>query len=215
MSDSSLKLRNLILNTSKHSNSTNRFRSSGEKQTQTLVAKLPKKNENEKAYEESIKNLKLEAKILAAMNHDNVVGKHAMSDDTEKNMMNNHGCLDYNGGINNNIEECPRFFIVLDCLSSTLDQKINSLNEIKSMKRSDSVCSTASTTMAESIDDDSITDRLDILHGISSAMRYIHKQNIMHRDIKPDNVGFDGKIIVLFNMIITYPCSLISGEANY
>ena len=33
VSDSSLKLRNLILNTSKHSNSTNRFRSSGEKQT--------------------------------------------------------------------------------------------------------------------------------------------------------------------------------------
>ena len=36
-------------------------------------------------------------------------------------------------------------------------------------------------------------DQLDVGLQISSALMYLHEKNIMFRDLKPQNIGFDGK----------------------
>ena len=36
-------------------------------------------------------------------------------------------------------------------------------------------------------------DQLDVALQISSALMYLHEKNIMFRDLKPQNIGFDGK----------------------
>lgn len=206
LSDSTNKLRSLILNTSSYHNRV-------QSRKQILVAKLPKKNQNIVAYKENVKNLKLEAKILASMNHDNIIRIHGMSDDKD----NSEDQIDCSA------EGHLPFFIILDCLSCTLDQKIenwtraniqrkrnNTSVDIRGIKRNDSACSTTSAPLesvykifllnksskpspliTNNTGSDLTRERLDILLDISSAMRYIHKRNIIHRDLKPENIGFD------------------------
>ena len=60
-------------------------------------------------------------------------------------------------------------------------------------------------------------DQLDVALQISSALMYLHEKNIMFRDLKPQNIGFDGKegyrdvllscvyvCLILFCTLLTY-----------
>lgn len=37
-----------------------------------------------------------------------------------------------------------------------------------------------------------LAERLDVTQQLADAIAYLHSQNVIHRDLKPDNIGFDG-----------------------
>merc|ERR1712176_1568807 len=36
-----------------------------------------------------------------------------------------------------------------------------------------------------------LAERLDVAQQLADAIAYLHSQNVLHRDLKPDNIGFD------------------------
>merc|ERR1712176_864085 len=36
-----------------------------------------------------------------------------------------------------------------------------------------------------------LAERLDVTQQLADAIAYLHSQNVLHRDLKPDNIGFD------------------------
>merc|ERR1711937_320691 len=36
-----------------------------------------------------------------------------------------------------------------------------------------------------------LAERLDVAQQLADAIAYLHSKNVLHRDLKPDNIGFD------------------------
>ena len=112
------------------------------------------------------------------------------------------------------------YFLIIDKLNETLDARIKRWKKAKkkSMKKAavsqivplrvgrrgyrksasadeaGSRNNANGTNRSSGINNPLITeDQLDVALQISSALMYLHEKNIMFRDLKPQNIGFDGK----------------------
>lgn len=59
-----------------------------------------------------------------------------------------------------------------------------------------------------------LSERLDVAQQLADAIAYLHSQNVLHRDLKPDNIGFDihGELKVFdFDIARVCPTSFESG----
>jgi len=126
-------------------------------------------------------DLAMEAKILSKLNHKNIVQLRGVS---SKNVSDAYS----EGG--------KGYFILLDVLEGgTLKDRIKSWrrdNEERQRKNYLLRVLNARKIRRKRISE--IQERLEtVVVGIADAMNYMHTQDIVLRDLKPDNVGFDCK----------------------
>jgi serine/threonine protein kinase len=110
-----------------------------------------------------------EGMIMAALNHRNILSARAFQSD---------GISGYFNGRHD------AFFLVLDRLEETLEDRL------KLWKKQQKKISW-SWRQRSSKRTELLKERLDVLLQISDAVNYMHSQGVLHRDLRPDNIGFD------------------------
>jgi len=60
-----------------------------------------------------------------------------------------------------------------------------------------------------------LAERLDVVQQLSDAIAYLHSQNVLHRDLKPDNIGFDANgDLKVFDFDIARVCPTNNPNAS-
>jgi serine/threonine protein kinase len=118
-------------------------------------------------------DLVVEAQFLSSLDHKNILKIRGWS----ASGIDSYGQGEHDG-----------YFLLLDRLKETLGDRIETW---KSDKLSQSLDYSLKRLGLDNDNSAQLLSRTKIAHQIASAVEYLHSKNIVFRDLKPNNVGFD------------------------
>jgi len=119
-------------------------------------------------------DLVLEAQYLSRLNHMNILKIHGWS----------------YGGINSfSNGKHDGYFLILERLYETLEDRV------EAWRNEHIIHGNGNGRIQENLIEQLLA-RTRVAHGIASAVEYLHSKNIVFRDLKPDNIGFDENGVV-------------------
>lgn len=119
--------------------------------------------------EQGIIDLSLEAKFLSCMNHPNIIKIRGVAGDPLS----------------------PNFGIVLDRLYMTLKEQMDVWTAEKKAANDTGLCACLFGTVDTQAIASLVLSATTVAYDLSCALRHIHSFNLVYRDIKPENAGFD------------------------
>lgn len=133
-----------------------------------------------------------EGLMMASMNHRNIMNIQAWAPS---------GVSEYMSGRHDG------FFLVLDRLDETLSDRLAVWKETNS--RINMSLKDRAVRRRELL-----KGRIDIVMQLSSAVKYMHSKRLLHRDMKPDNIGLQDGVVKVFDFDVSrvVPESTFKGE---
>jgi serine/threonine protein kinase len=168
------------------------------KPTETLVLKMlqPKLLDKPNLFAACACDLVKEGMMLATLSHPNILSFRACTP---------NGADSYASGYHD------AFFLVLDRLEETLKDKLTVWR--KQQKKGLFLWKNKHERRLQK----SLMERSHVILELAEAATYLHSQRILHRDLKPDNIGFDhdGVLKVFdFDVARILPESSLSDDSN-
>ena len=122
--------------------------------------------EDDKIFETGAIDLTTEGELLSRLLHENVIQLHGHS---------------AGGPANAFCDSEKGYFLILDLLETTLKRKLDDFRRKAKKMRIKSLSANSR-----------VGDRVrTIALGVAKGLQYLHTQNVVWRDLKPDNIGFD------------------------
>jgi len=130
------------------------------------VVKMPRRDLDEESLKRGAHCLALEAKILANLDHPHIINLRAVASADPLS---------------------TSYFLILDRLHNTLETQCN-IWAVK-MRVSNGIGKLVTFKKRTKIN--LMLERLTVAHNIAMALDHMHCQRIMHRNLTPQNIGFD------------------------
>ena len=127
---------------------------------------LPSCQNDEQTFINGVVDLAVEARFLAVIRHPNIIKMRAMAATSP-------------------FSTAQPFFVVLDRLYDILGTRITKWKKQKPKGMGKLL------DRSGQKEKDFWTDRITVAYDLASALDYLHDLNVVYRDIKPDNIGFD------------------------